>query len=348
MKKIFTLAAIAMVAMGANAQTESYSAISSDGTLATEFASIVDENGVATNAADGKSIVNFGTTNVEGQAVGGTTPADALNDGVSKENGTHVDMDGDGTVHTWNDIKWGKGNRGDISYWWVTGTGNPYVTTYVDTIKQDGQYYTYFDANNVEHQSYRLFGTTYTPGSNEELPVQGLYYKFTTKAAGTLVLKLWVNKNQSFFVVDNDTKKLVAYTADGYINGQNENGTMKHLTNEQIDSIHHASLIKYDSETKDSIGMNDENYRIGAGNQPFFGNITIATTANKTYWVFLQAGQIGFNGFDFTAGAADGISTVSNQKAADKNAPIFNLAGQRVSKAYKGVVIQNGRKFLQK
>lgn len=30
------------------------------------------------------------------------------------------------------------------------------------------------------------------------------------------------------------------------------------------------------------------------------------------------------------------------------NAPIYNLAGQKVSKSYKGVVIQNGKKFVQK
>lgn len=32
----------------------------------------------------------------------------------------------------------------------------------------------------------------------------------------------------------------------------------------------------------------------------------------------------------------------------EANAPIYNLAGQRVSKDYRGVVIQNGRKFVQK
>lgn len=32
----------------------------------------------------------------------------------------------------------------------------------------------------------------------------------------------------------------------------------------------------------------------------------------------------------------------------DVNAPIFNLAGQRVGKNYKGIVIQNGKKYIQK
>jgi hypothetical protein len=32
----------------------------------------------------------------------------------------------------------------------------------------------------------------------------------------------------------------------------------------------------------------------------------------------------------------------------DANAPIYNLAGMRVGKDYKGIVIQNGRKFILK
>jgi hypothetical protein len=31
----------------------------------------------------------------------------------------------------------------------------------------------------------------------------------------------------------------------------------------------------------------------------------------------------------------------------NENAPIYNLAGQRVDKSFKGVVIQNGKKFIQ-
>lgn len=43
-----------------------------------------------------------------------------------------------------------------------------------------------------------------------------------------------------------------------------------------------------------------------------------------------------------------GISNTIAAPVANPNAPIFNLAGQKVSKAYKGVVIQNGKKFVQK
>ena len=50
------------------------------------------------------------------------------------------------------------------------------------------------------------------------------------------------------------------------------------------------------------------------------------------------------------ATGTDAINYVStdNKLQVNENAPIYNLAGQQVSKNYKGVVIQNGKKFIQK
>lgn len=42
-----------------------------------------------------------------------------------------------------------------------------------------------------------------------------------------------------------------------------------------------------------------------------------------------------------------GISEINAQQLND-HAPMYNLAGQRVSKSYKGVVIQNGKKFINR
>ena len=42
-----------------------------------------------------------------------------------------------------------------------------------------------------------------------------------------------------------------------------------------------------------------------------------------------------------------GIKEVSNGTV-NENTPIYNLAGQRVGKDYKGVVVQNGKKFIKK
>lgn len=46
-------------------------------------------------------------------------------------------------------------------------------------------------------------------------------------------------------------------------------------------------------------------------------------------------------------GATSGINNITTD-AANANAPVFNLAGQKVGKAYKGVVIKAGKKFVQK
>lgn len=55
-----------------------------------------------------------------------------------------------------------------------------------------------------------------------------------------------------------------------------------------------------------------------------------------------------------TSKTVEELSTGTNLSSAvvaskvNANAPIYNLAGQKVNKSYKGVVIQNGKKFVQK
>ena len=131
----------------------------------------------------------------------------------------------------------------------------------------------------------------------------GLYYKVTATKNGSIKIGVWVNKgNRNTYVVDAATALPVAYKAMGYINGQNEtylqgDGTeasrKKYLTAEEIESIHKAA--KVDAETGEDIAP----YIIGAGNQPFFGNIAFNMEAGKTYYVFCESSQIGFNGWQF-------------------------------------------------
>ena len=47
-------------------------------------------------------------------------------------------------------------------------------------------------------------------------------------------------------------------------------------------------------------------------------------------------------------GEATGVANVEFNENLDTNAPMYNLAGQRVTKSYKGVVIVNGKKMLNK
>ena len=48
----------------------------------------------------------------------------------------------------------------------------------------------------------------------------------------------------------------------------------------------------------------------------------------------------------YTAGGSDGIANVAAAKA--QNARMFNLAGQEVGKNFKGIVVVNGKKFMNK
>ena len=53
--------------------------------------------------------------------------------------------------------------------------------------------------------------------------------------------------------------------------------------------------------------------------------------------------------FSIDGGEATGISAITADGSIIVNdkAPMYNLAGQRVSDSYKGVVIQNGKKFIK-
>ena len=65
--------------------------------------------------------------------------------------------------------------------------------------------------------------------------------------------------------------------------------------------------------------------------------------------IYLQ-GQDSYGARDFLAfdGTTTGIANVEANDNLDANAPMYNLAGQRVTKSYKGVVIVNGKKMLNK
>ena len=81
-------------------------------------------------------------------------------------------------------------------------------------------------------------------------------------------------------------------------------------------------------------------------NRQVLGYLDFAVEAGKTYWLFNPKSQIGIYGFYFAEGGETGIANMKKEMESD--APRYNLAGQKVGNDYKGVVIQNGRKMIQK
>ena len=335
MKKIFTLISMVFVAMSVNAQTdESYVAVDADGNMAVEYASVIDESNVATNVENGSSVVKFGTANVEVEAVGSAEPADKEEGGQDITIGAQIDealhLYELVSINSTKPIKWEKKNQGDINFSYIGGTGVPAVSMVAEEVYTEGE----------ATGKYRVVYTTFDPDKGGE-PQSGLYYKFTTKADGALKVGIWANKgNRTTFLVDSETKQATPYLVEGYINGQNgEDGKKKWLSNDEIKAIHDAS------------GNAGNPWIIGAGNQPFWGNVIIDAKAGKTYWLFQGNSQIGFQQYTFYPGKSkeDVTSVETIKTVAEKaNGARYNLAGQKVDSAYKGVVIQNGRKMLVK
>ena len=58
-------------------------------------------------------------------------------------------------------------------------------------------------------------------------------------------------------------------------------------------------------------------------------------------------GSINFYGFEFVAAGTSGISNINASEAANEGAT-FNLLGQKVASNAKGLVIKNGKKFINK
>ena len=317
MKKIFTLISLVCFAMGVSAQ-DVYVACP-DGKLASEFAAVVGEGNVANNVVDRNSVVKIEKENITVEAVGSATPKDCTADGVS----------------TWNDITWTAGNRGDISFYYVQGTGIAYTSWQIETMYEN-------DGKTVK--GYRCtIGTDdngwpnfYVTDGSHGMPICGLYYKFMPKVAGTLKVGVWMNKgNRRLFFVPADTKVAMDYKVEGYVNGQNETYTKEDGTE--------GSRMKY--MTNDELrALGSDKWVMGAGTQPAWVYATIEVEAGKEYWMFSQNAQVGFQGFEFTTSA--GINDITTD--VDKNAPSYNLAGQRVDENYKGVVIKNGKKVVKK
>ena len=290
MKKFLLFAAALMTGSTVLAGTESYVACIDASTMADVFPT--------TEITDGSSVVTFGTANLDVVAVGGATPKT---------------IEADGTVTEWNAITWQPKNtnlQDNVEgletpyFFYVLGTGNPCVEMGAEEIIRDGEPTGEYRATYVYYgpEDAVIGDKTY----KNQLPIQGLYYKFTPKVDGTLKLAVWSNKgNRNTFVIEESSKQPVAYTAEGYINGQNEqreaiiNGetvtynAKRYLSAEEIQNIHNDAKVNEE-------GVDTAPYVIGAGGQPFWGYLTVQVEAGKTYWLFQDSSQIGFGGYEFT------------------------------------------------
>ena len=91
--------------------------------------------------------------------------------------------------------------------------------------------------------------------------------------------------------------------------------------------------------------------RLGYGTTGI-GFYAYATASAAAGIIYLDATPAAAEGKGYTLvfeSEATGINAIDNgELTIDNDAPMYNLAGQKVTKSYKGVVIQNGKKYINK
>jgi len=324
MKKIFTLISMALVAMSVNAQTESYQPYEG-GALKSDYTA-------ATADANGNLVVDIqATTNMKLTVVSSRNP-----ESTKTPNLTNTNWD------LWKDANFsydaGPNDLQDgATFPTLRGSGTPAISFVGKQNYKDGVATGEYHPNYNDGVDGGPTGWSYYNPESPTIPFSGLYYKFTPSVNGTLKVGLWVNKGTRYTYVvseaSDNTVANVTYTAEGYVNGQNI-------------EVEGANKKKYLS-AEEMAAISPTPYLIGAGNQPSWIYIIFNVEAGKSYYCFNHSSQAGFWGYEFTPSGGTGISTVK-AAAEDADAPVYNLAGQKVDKSFKGVVVKNGKKMIQK
>ena len=305
MKKIFTLIAVALATMSVNAQ-EVWKAAEYDLTQATEQTLTAGIYGAGTADAP--------DTSVPGSLITSVITA-------STENVTMTGMSTPNSLAPW-DIEEGKtqvywelkGKPADDSNpndALITDACNPKFAQYLMPKGNPEATHWEFVEETENGQSFRVYGTYWNPGDN--MPAKGAYWKFDTKAAGTLKLGVYVNKgNHLFYVVDAATKQpLAPASVNVAIYYQNTGFAYESQKDETTGEVI-PGTEKYLNE-----GVMADDYILQhtngcTQNRPALGYVSFPVEAGKTYYVFCQKSQIGLYGFEFTAAPAAGPEIPAN------------------------------------
>ena len=337
MKKIFTLIATALVAVGVNAQ-EVWKAAEFDLSTA-----------VQTELTEG--IYGGGTADAPDTSIPGTLVTSTITGST-----TSVTLTGLSTPNSLSkmDVEAGKTQ----TYWELKGTvdGNDALITddcdpkFAQYLMPKGnpgfQHWEFYEKNTDGDDVFRAYDTYWEVGATA-MPAKGAYWKFDVTNAGTLKVAIYGNKNQNpTYIVDEATKQpLAPSTVNVGIFYQNTGFAYQSAEKDPETGEDIPGTAKYFNE-----GVMADDYVLQhtngvTQNRPVLGYVEFPVEAGKSYWLFNPKSQIGLYGFQFTT--TTGINNIVADAKADVNAPIYNLAGQKVGKSFKGIVVKNGKKFIQ-
>lgn len=299
MKKLFTLISVALATMSVNAQ-EVWKAAEYDLTQATE--QTLTEGIYAAGTADAPD------TSVPGSLITSVITASTENvtmTGLSTPNSLSPWDIEDGKTQVYWELKGKPADDSNPNDALITDACNPKFAQYLMPKGNPEATHWEFVEETENGQSFRVYGTYWNPGDN--MPAKGAYWKFDTKAAGTLKLGVYVNKgNHLFYVVDAATKQpLAPASINVAIYYQNTGFAYESQKDETTGEVI-PGTEKYLNE-----GVMADDYILQhtngcTQNRPALGYVSFPVEAGKTYYVFCQKSQIGLYGFEFTAGAGGG------------------------------------------
>lgn len=164
--------------------------------------------------------------------------------------------------------------------------------------------------------------TAYVCGKNSGKLVSdaaptGCVYKFETAKAGSVTVGVQLGGTKGFHILDADFAEVAP-------------------------ASYNLPAAKDGASQKFTQNQKGENIIAEKSN----GTVTFSVAEGGTYYVFAAGSKMGFYGFKFTAGTT-GISNINASEAANE-AATFNLLGQKVASNAKGLVIKNGKKFINK
>lgn len=330
MKKIFTLISMAMIAMSVNAQ-EQWNASDLDLTTAVT----VSEN---TSSGLKKVPTTYpGEAPAESQIKADASESLTLNDYVFTASTTNVTLKGVSTPNSdgsqadaWR-MQAGAGSNQalDLDACPIKWTNYVNAKTGNPAMEAIEYFFTNSDGATV---GPRYVETFWEPGCGK-LPAKGEYFEVTFSQAGTFMAGMFINRpNSNLYILEKSSIQLLPASAieiQGYVN--NNTVTYGGLT-EPFQTL----------KVNDDYTISHSNPEIGLPGKQILAFVTFDVEA-KTYLMFNPKNQLGIYGFYFQSGGTD----IQNIKTSESSgAPLYNLAGQKVSKDYKGVKVQNGRKFF--
>ena len=218
-----------------------------------------------------------------------------------------------------------------------------------------------YDAGGIQGNSNPKDIDGSNSSSSFSKPVSGAYFEFVASGNGYLYYVGKMSSNKAYTVFEEGS--CLAYEfAMGVADGEaltydlydygDEYGYLT-LSGDLASGISNPETINSSTSASSTSGVGYIGFPIYSGctyqlnaNGSKASGLGFVTSTEEITSIVLTSDN---SSITLKGDSSTGITSVKTSTTeSDEDAPIYNLAGQRVTKDYKGVLIQNGKKFMNK